>query len=201
MRFYERFEQLCKEKGIKPTPATVEAGCSKGSASYWKRKYLAGEDALPDTHNAQALARYFSVSVDYLLGRTDIATDFEEKAWQDDEVMAAVNDGFKPLFNGIAKALNDADAFETKMTFDALVELRHYLSLIAERKRQADASLSLLQYFLGTGGRFVDICASITDETAEKPRLERAKQIAMTEYAAALDESLQILLGKTNGEP
>ncbi len=148
----------------------------------------------PDVEKIRMIAEFLGVSSDMLFER-------KEKAWQDDEVMAAVNDEFKPLFNGIAKALNDADAFETNMTFDALVELRHYLSLIAERKRQADASLSLLQYFLGTGGRFVDICASITDETAEKPRLERAKQIAMTEYAAALDESLQILLGKTNEEP
>ena len=159
-------------------------------------KYEAGT-ATPNPDTIVKIAGLFNVSSDYLIGHGVS----EEKAWQDDEVMAAVNDGFKPLFNGIAKALNGADAFETKMTFDALVELRHYLSLIADRKRQADASLSLLQYFLGTGGRFVDICASITDETAEKPRLERAKQIAMTEYAAALDESLQILLGKTNGEP
>lgn len=55
MRFYERFEELCREKGVKPTPATLEAGCSRGSASYWKKKYLEGEDALPDTRNAQAL--------------------------------------------------------------------------------------------------------------------------------------------------
>lgn len=68
MRFYERFEELCREKGVKPTPATLEAGCSRGSASYWKKKYLEGEDALPDTRNAQALADYFGVSVDYLLG-------------------------------------------------------------------------------------------------------------------------------------
>lgn len=159
-------------------------------------KYEAGT-ATPNPDTIVKIAGLFNVSSDYLIGHGES----EERAWQDDEVMTVVGAGFKPLFNGIAKALNDADAFETKMTFDALVELRHYLSLIAERKRQADASLSLLQYFLGTGGRFVDICASITDETAEKPRLERAKQIAMTEYAAALDESLQILLGKTNEEP
>lgn len=159
-------------------------------------KYEAGT-ATPNPDTIVKIAGLFNVSSDYLIGHGES----EVRAWQDDEVMTAVGAGFKPLFNGIAKALNDADAFETKMTFDALVELRHYLSLIADRKRQADASLSLLQYFLGTGGRFVDICASITDETAEKPRLERAKQIAMTEYAAALDESLQILLGKTNEEP
>lgn len=144
----------------------------------------------PDVEKIRMIADFLCVSIDTLFER-------EEKAWQDNEVMAAINDGFNSLFNSIGKALNDADAFERKMAFDALVELRHYLTLIKERKCQADASLSLLQCFLGTSGRFVDICASITDETAEKPRIERAKQIAMSEYSDALDESLEILFGKS----
>lgn len=144
----------------------------------------------PDVEKIRLISDFLGVSSDTLFER-------KEKTWQDDEVMAAINNAFKPLFNGIANALNDADAFETKMAFDALVELRHYLTLIKERKCQADASLSLLQCFLGTSGRFVDICASITDETAENPRIERAKHIAMTEYASALDESLKILFGKS----
>ena len=71
MFFYERFEALCKEKGTKPTPASVAAGCSRGVASHWKRKYLNGENALPDSDSAVKLAAYFGVSVDYLLGKED----------------------------------------------------------------------------------------------------------------------------------
>ena len=69
--FYEIFKKLCDEKGITPTKASVEIGFSRGSVSYWKKKYFSGEDAKPDSYTAAKIANYFGVSVDYLLGRSD----------------------------------------------------------------------------------------------------------------------------------
>lgn len=71
--FWERFTALCAAKGVKPTTAGRQMGFSKGSISYWKRKYLSGVDAGPDSYTAVKLADYFGVSVDYLLGRTEDA--------------------------------------------------------------------------------------------------------------------------------
>lgn len=68
--FYERFTALCSEKNISPTKASAEIGFSKGSVSYWKKKYLEGVDAGPDSYTAAKIADYFGVSVDYVLGRT-----------------------------------------------------------------------------------------------------------------------------------
>ncbi len=70
--FYDIFKQLCEEKKISPSKASTEIGFSKGSVAYWKKKYIAGEDAKPDSYTAAKIANYFNVSVDYLLGRTDI---------------------------------------------------------------------------------------------------------------------------------
>lgn len=67
--FYDIFKQLCNEKRITPTKASAEIGFSKGSVSYWKRKYIAGEDVKPDSYTAEKMANYFGVSVDFLLGR------------------------------------------------------------------------------------------------------------------------------------
>lgn len=69
--FYERFEELCKKKGVKPTRASLDAGGTKGSATYWRNQYLKGVNSFPDARKAQALADYFGVTVDYLLGKSN----------------------------------------------------------------------------------------------------------------------------------
>lgn len=75
--FYDIFKQLCEEKGITPTKASTEIGFSKGSVSYWKKRYTEGNDAKPDSYTAAKIADYFGVSVDYLLGRTDDPVDYD----------------------------------------------------------------------------------------------------------------------------
>lgn len=75
--FYDRFEKLCKDKGITTTRACLEIGFSKGSASYWRKQRAQGKDAKPDAKTAISIANYFGVSVDYLLGRSDDPIDYE----------------------------------------------------------------------------------------------------------------------------
>lgn len=75
--FFDIFKRLCEEKGITPTKASAEIGFSKGSVSYWKKKWAQGEDAKPDSYTAAKIADYFGVSVDYLLGRTDDPIDYD----------------------------------------------------------------------------------------------------------------------------
>lgn len=84
--FYEIYDRLCKEKGITPTKASVEIGFSKGSVSYWKKKWKEGIDAGPDSYTAAKIADYFDVSVDYLLGRTDDPINYD----QDGEALAEI---------------------------------------------------------------------------------------------------------------
>lgn len=75
--FFDVFKQLCEERGITPTKASVEIGFSRGTVSYWKKKHKQGEDAKPDSYTAAKIADYFGVSVDYLLGRTDDPIDYD----------------------------------------------------------------------------------------------------------------------------
>ena len=76
--FYDVFKKLCDDRGINPTRASVEIGFSRGSVSYWKKRYLEGFDAKPDSYTAEKIADYFDVSVDYLLGRTDDPIDYDK---------------------------------------------------------------------------------------------------------------------------
>ena len=56
--FFDLFEKLCKDRGVSPTRASTEIGFSKGSVSYWRRKYKEGIDAKPDIYTAQKIAAH-----------------------------------------------------------------------------------------------------------------------------------------------
>lgn len=71
--FYAVFKSLCDARGISPTRASEEIGFSRGSVSYWKKKFIEGVDAKPDSYTAEKIADFFGVSVDVLLGRSQPA--------------------------------------------------------------------------------------------------------------------------------
>ena len=71
--FYAVFKELCDARGISPTRASEEIGFSRGSVSYWKKKFVEGVDAKPDSYTAEKIADFFGVSVDALLGRSQPA--------------------------------------------------------------------------------------------------------------------------------
>ena len=70
--FWERFYNLCIQKGTKPNPVAKELGISSGILSRWKN-----EGSTPNGDSLTKIANYFNVSTDYLLGLTDEA---EKKA-------------------------------------------------------------------------------------------------------------------------
>lgn len=62
--FYERYAALCRSMSESPSSAAEKNGISKTSVTRWKN------GAVPKGEIVTRLARYFGVSVDYLLGGT-----------------------------------------------------------------------------------------------------------------------------------
>lgn len=60
--FYERLKGLCREKGVALTILIRELHMSSGNLSRWKN------GGVPKGDTLSALAEYFGVSTDYLLG-------------------------------------------------------------------------------------------------------------------------------------
>ncbi|MGD9663009.1 MAG: helix-turn-helix domain-containing protein [Porticoccaceae bacterium] len=60
--FYDRFEQLCKARGVSPNKACLEMGFSRSLAAKWKNM-----QATPHGATLQTIAAYFGVPVDALL--------------------------------------------------------------------------------------------------------------------------------------
>lgn len=67
--FYNRLQELCKERGVALTNVVVDTlKMSRGNLSRWKN------GAVPKGDTLSTLAEYFGVSTDYLLG-TDSAKE------------------------------------------------------------------------------------------------------------------------------
>ena len=64
---YERFEQLLKERGISTYRVAKDTKITTSLFSQWK----SGKNQ-PKTSTLQKIADYFGVSLDWLLGNTDI---------------------------------------------------------------------------------------------------------------------------------
>lgn len=61
--FYDRLQELCKERGVALTNVIVDTlKMSRGNLSRWKN------GAVPKGDTLRALSEYFGVSTDYLLG-------------------------------------------------------------------------------------------------------------------------------------
>lgn len=70
--FYDKYRQLCGAVGKSPSAAAVEMGISKGTVSTWKNR-----GRTPQTAQLKKIADYFGVSIDYLLGNTEDAYDWD----------------------------------------------------------------------------------------------------------------------------
>ncbi len=64
--FWEIFSALCLEKNISANAVCSKLGFSSATATHWKKGSVPNGDAL------SKIADYFDVSIDYLLGRTDV---------------------------------------------------------------------------------------------------------------------------------
>ena len=68
MDFYERYEALCEERGLSAQSREMfsVAGVTSGTISGWKK----GSEPRPSV--LIRIARYFDVSVDYLIGLSEV---------------------------------------------------------------------------------------------------------------------------------
>ena len=111
--FYERYLELCKENGYGKTTAALKIGIPKSTASEWSRGHV------PSVETITKLANLFGVSVDYLLGKTEIKNPPEQ---QTPEEIAKV-----ALFGGAGEV--------TDAMWQEVVEFAKYVEAREAKKR------------------------------------------------------------------
>ena len=112
--FYDRFKQLCDQKGISCNKAALEIGLSNATPTKWKKT-----NATPSGETLDRIAAYFGVSTDYLLGKENkkAPTGNGERAVSDDELKFALW--------GDCEDIGDDD----------LDDVRRYAAFVRERKK------------------------------------------------------------------
>lgn len=72
--FFDRFEALCREKGVRTGTACQEMGVSRSLAAKWKST---GTEK-PSAEVLEKMSAYFGMSIDEILGREASAVTFDD---------------------------------------------------------------------------------------------------------------------------
>ena len=110
MTFYERFKEICKSIGSSPTGVAKRAGISGATVSDWKNK-----GTTPSAENLAKLSACLEVSVDYLLGKTEIKKPLEQQTPEDIAKVA--------LFGGAGEVTEEM--WEEVKSFVEFVKQKH----------------------------------------------------------------------------
>lgn len=100
--FYDLYCKLCTQKGVTPTRAAVEIGLSKGTPTTWKQM-----GTTPQAAQLAKIARYFGVTIDYLLGNETKKEPTTNGADILDSVDIAFLTGYKELTEENKAVLRD----------------------------------------------------------------------------------------------
>ncbi len=86
--FTIRLKELIKQKGITKKQFCEEIQINKNLPKYWEDNHT-----IPNRTILNAISKYFNVSVDYLLGKTDIKEQKEKTPSNDEDVKVALFGG------------------------------------------------------------------------------------------------------------
>ena len=119
--FWERYVELCNQKGMSPNAVAAECGFTSGSVTGWSR------NAVPRRSSLKKLADYFGVSVAYLLGE-------EEKAPPETgdapimKIYNALNDAGRAELERYGNYLTAQDVYQRKESERKIEYIRHYFT-------------------------------------------------------------------------
>ena len=77
--FFNRFKELCDERGISAYRACTDIGLNRSAVAKWK------SGGKPNGSTAAKLAEYFGVTTDYLLGQSEERTPGDKPRTVSDE--------------------------------------------------------------------------------------------------------------------
>ncbi|WP_127058834.1 helix-turn-helix domain-containing protein [Veillonella ratti] len=87
---YERFEQLLKENNVTPYRVSKETGIPTATLSSWKKGTYT-----PKNDKLQLIADYFNVSLEWLIGNTDLREKIPTEGYYDDPEVAKLANEIK----------------------------------------------------------------------------------------------------------
>ena len=80
---FRRISELCAEKGITVSRLEKEIGATNSTIMKWRDTKRS-----PSVENVKAVAQYFNVSIEYLLGETEVRSTIKQILSEDDGVIS-----------------------------------------------------------------------------------------------------------------
>lgn len=102
--FYDKFAELCNQKGVTPTAAAIAIGISKATPTKWKKT-----GATPTGKTLKKAAAYFGITESELLSEEKIQLPQSEQVELREELRN--NSAFRVLYDTLKNA-TDADMLE-----------------------------------------------------------------------------------------
>lgn len=102
--FYDKYVELCKQKGVTPTAAALEIGLSKATPTKWKRS-----GATPSSDNLKKIAVYFGITESELLSDEEIQLADTKQVELREDIHNSY--AFRVLYDTLENA-TDADILE-----------------------------------------------------------------------------------------
>lgn len=99
--FYDRFKQLCDDRGVSCNKAALEIGLSNATPTKWRKT-----GATPNSETLQKIAGYFGVTIQFLLGQeTEKTPTLTKKDERDiaktlEQIMEQLADSDDLMFDG-----------------------------------------------------------------------------------------------------
>ena len=123
-----RIRELRKELKINQTVLSTYLGITQATLSYWERG-----DYEPDNASLIRIAEYFDVSVDYLLGVSNIKKSPSEESEQSDldKLLESLKEEDTLMFNG--EILTDEAAYYFQQAIEAATE---HVKRLQEREKE-----------------------------------------------------------------
>lgn len=113
--FYEQFEALCAQKGVRPGRACLDMGLSRSLAAKWKSTGA----GLPSADVLAKMSAYFGQSIDEILGNKKASAEADaSREITDEEIKFA-------LFGG-----------EEEITDEMFDEVKSFAQFVKERSRK-----------------------------------------------------------------
>lgn len=115
--FYDRFIELCKQKGVSPTRAALEAGISKSLVSKWKSN--AAKEPSPEV--LRKIADYFGISpYEVLEAKEEKPLDSEDQELNEYLEMLRTRPEMKMMFQ-LAKGATKEDVEKAVRVIEAML--------------------------------------------------------------------------------
>ncbi|MFQ8996333.1 MAG: helix-turn-helix domain-containing protein [Agathobaculum sp.] len=115
--FYDRFIELCKQKGVSPTRAALEAGISKSLVSKWKSN--AAKEPSPEV--LRKIADYFGISpYEVLEAKEEKSLDSEDQELNEYLEMLRTRPEMKMMFQ-LAKGATKEDVEKAVRVIEAML--------------------------------------------------------------------------------